>query len=228
LKARRYYRLVEERKGCRRCAGLINPSVYVEGAFDSREIGPWSRWQGDLDADLMVVGQDWGDTRYFERNRGLEKAGNPTNQSLEELLASIGIQVGPPEAPKSGAKVFLTNAILCLKSGGLQGPVHSDWFTKCGQAFLKPQIELIRPKAVVALGQRAYNAILTAYGLSESKSFRAAAESDGTQLGARTRLFAVYHPGLRIQRTHRPRQVQLRDWERIGTYLRRSVPPADQ
>jgi len=175
----------------------------------------------------MVVGQDWGDTRYFERNRGLEKAGNPTNQFLEELLGSIGLQVGSPEAPRTGARVFLTNAILWLKSGGLQGEVGSDWFARCGPVFLKPQIELIQPKAVVALGQRAYNAIVTAYGLLEVKSYGAAVESDGVQLRARTRLFAVYHLGMRIQRTHRPRQVRLRDWEQIGAYLRRSAPPTD-
>jgi DNA polymerase len=27
-------------------------------------IGPWTQWQGNLNAELMIVGQDWGGTEY--------------------------------------------------------------------------------------------------------------------------------------------------------------------
>ena len=48
---------------CARCVGLINPTRCASGVYDSEEIGPWARWQGDLDVELMVVGQDWGDVK---------------------------------------------------------------------------------------------------------------------------------------------------------------------
>jgi len=46
----------------------------------------------------MVVGQDWGDTDYFTRNQGIDEQGNPTNNTLRELLQSIGVDIGLPHA----------------------------------------------------------------------------------------------------------------------------------
>jgi len=63
VKLAAYRVLVEERKTCRVCEGLINPSDCAGGVYDSEHIGPWSRWQGNLDSELMVVGQDWGDVK---------------------------------------------------------------------------------------------------------------------------------------------------------------------
>src|ERR1019366_4819837 len=95
-KARQYLTLVHDRKECSRCTGLVNPNRWEGGEFDSNDLGPWTRWQGNLDALLMIVGQDWGDTAYFSDNQGGEKIGNPTNAALVELLLSIGIVIGPP------------------------------------------------------------------------------------------------------------------------------------
>ena len=60
-KRARYGALVGARKTCRACADPANPSVCEGGAFDCEAIGAWSRWQGNADAQVMVVGQDWGD-----------------------------------------------------------------------------------------------------------------------------------------------------------------------
>ena len=65
-----YRELVARRKACRQCAGLTNPSVCCGGRFDSGQIGPWTLWQGALDARVLIVGQDWGDTRYFTKWAG--------------------------------------------------------------------------------------------------------------------------------------------------------------
>src|SRR5690349_11426767 len=73
---------------------------------------------GQPHADLVIVGQDWGDTRYFAANRGRDAARNPTNETLRSLLASIGIEIAPPAGTDAGGgEVFMTNAILCFKQG---------------------------------------------------------------------------------------------------------------
>ena len=147
------------------------------GIHDSDQIGPWSLWQGNLNADLVIVGQDWGDTRYFIQNAGRESPRNPTNENLRRLLGSIGIEIaGPTAADAGGGTVFLTNAVLCLKDGGMQAKVRADWFTNCGARFLRPTIDLIAPKVVVTLGERAYRATTAAYGVPRV-AFRAAVES---------------------------------------------------
>src|SRR4051794_10263053 len=117
-KQEQYSALVRERKQCRLCAGLRNPADAELAPLDSDEVGPWSRLHGDLEARLMVIGQDWGDVRYYTANRGLDDSRNPTMRVLEQLLRGIGLEVSLAEYGSGPRGVFLTNAVLCLKEGG--------------------------------------------------------------------------------------------------------------
>ncbi|MBM3725919.1 MAG: hypothetical protein FJW40_10910 [Acidobacteria bacterium] len=86
----------------------------------------------------MVVGQDWGEQPCFERNVGHEPPNNRTNHTLMRLLESIGIRLDVPSRQDDGGGViFLTNAILCLKTGGMQGATRQEWFENCGRRFLR-------------------------------------------------------------------------------------------
>src|SRR5262249_8857212 len=99
-KQKLYSQLVETRKACRLCKNLTNPADKSCSQFDSDQIGPWSRWQGYLDADILVVGQDWRGTAYWHRWEGRdEHSGNVTNENLQKLLAHIGVQVRSHESP---------------------------------------------------------------------------------------------------------------------------------
>jgi DNA polymerase len=218
-----YESLVAARKTCDACdsLGLTNPSRCERGAFDSEHVGPWSKWQGNLNAPLLVIGQDWGDTAYFIKNAGGEAPNNPTNVFLMQLLASIGITIGPPEG-RDGfeAPLFFTNAILCLKQGGLQAAVRSEWFTNCGARFLKPTIDLVAPSVVVTLGERPYRAMRELYKLPVLPFASAVDVPEGFALDSGTiRYFPLYHCGRRILNTHRPLARQIKDWEKVGRAL---------
>src|SRR5665213_2577293 len=156
--------------------GLNNPSASAHARFDSSHVGPWTRWAHDLNAELMIIGQDWGDERYFVENRGLDNPTNPTNIALQELVLSIGLQL--PQPPIAGAVpdprsancgIWLTNALLWLKTGGLSAKVRDDWFGDEAARFLKAQIEIVHPRVIVALGQRAYDLVLWSYNLTKRR-----------------------------------------------------------
>src|SRR5688572_20246434 len=86
-KLAQYKTLVQARKACRACGdGLVNPSVCADGRYDAAHLGPWSRWQGNLDARVMIIGQDWSDRQTFEKCKGSDDMKNPTNRTLVELL----------------------------------------------------------------------------------------------------------------------------------------------
>ena len=214
-----YEQLVVRRKACHCCAGLTNPSVCNQAPFDADQIGPWTLWQGNLNSDLAIIGQDWGDTAYFTKNSGHEKVGNPTNETLRQLLSVAGVHIKPPSTEDSGGgDVFFTNAVLCLKQGGMQAPVDPKWFANCGKLFLRPTLDLVAPAVIVTLGRLAYEAVCKVYGLPPKK-FRDAVESDGTTLNSGASLVPVYHCGSRILNTHRPLSMQKHDWERVGRLL---------
>ena len=133
--ARRYRQLFSDRKACRQCKGLLNGSTLREGELDSAEIGPWTRWLGDLAARVLVIGQDWGDQRAFEKLQGLNDP-SATNKMLRKLLASVGVQVRAVGMAAGPSGVCLTNAVLCFKDQGCQGAVRSEWFRECRSAVL--------------------------------------------------------------------------------------------
>ncbi len=219
-KSSRYNELVNQRKNCRACPQLTNLSVLDGGIFDSEHLGSWSVWQGNLDSSLMVVGQDWGDISCCRENSGHEPPKNPTNETLRRLLASIGIVIDPPSpSDRGGGKLFFTNAILCLKTGGLQAKVRQSWFSNCGFLFLKPTVEIVQPKVLVTLSKASYRAIAVEYELPVLP-FKDAVETEGGfAIGEQVRLHPAYHCGRRILNTYRPMDKQLEDWARIGRTL---------
>jgi len=215
-----YAQLVAARKACHLCSGLANPADVEGGRFDTEQVGAWSLWQGNLDASIMVVGQDWGDTTYFLRREGREGPHNPTNLALVELVGIAGISIGDPGSAIGRDMGFFTNAILCLKrsEGGLQGKVQPSWFANCAR-FLRRQIEIVDPAVVVGLGERAYRTILRSFEM-KCGPFRSDVEApSGRVLPTGTRAFAVYHCGARIRNTHRPMAVQRGDWKRVRPFV---------
>lgn len=218
-KQKQYNALVEKRKKCQLCVGLSNPASKQLYRLDSKEIGPWSRLHGDLDADLMIVGQDWGDVAYFERNGGLDDLNNPTMRNLEWLLNQIGVDVSVTTYSTRHRRLFLTNSILCLKTGGMQAAIDPNWVENCGNHFLRRQIEIVRPKVIVGLGAIAFHAILLSFGLRKVALRQAITDTNGNELLPGVKLFAAYHCGAGTVNRNRNLTQQLEDWSRIGSAL---------
>lgn len=222
LKRNQYINLVSDRKSCTLCKdyGLTNPSEVQKGKFDSDQIGPWTRWNGDIDAHVLIAGQDWGAINTFIKQRGKDRPDSGTNEMLLYLLASIGLDVKVAPNMRSNSGVFLTNAALCLKEGTDSSPVRSEWFTNCGAAFLRPQIKLINPRVVVALGKEAYLAICHAYTMEPVAKFTdaigcifALKDTDGI------RMVPVSHCSPLAQNLNRPRSKQFQDWVSVKRAL---------
>ena len=219
LKHFQYAELVSNRKQCRRCVGLRNPAEPELAEFDSCEIGPWSRLHGDLNAPLMIIGQDWGDVRYFQAHQGLDDLRNPTMQVLEMLLRGINHPVSLSAYNANPQGIFLTNAVLCLKEGGLQGKVQREWFVNCGIHFLEAQIRLVAPRVVVTLGNLAFQATLAAFSLEKRPLRKSVDDEAPILLPNGAQLVPVYHCGRRILNTHRCFKQQEVDWQRVGKAL---------
>lgn len=216
-----YARLVADRKACRACQPrLTNPSVAVGGALDSDRLGPYTRWQGNLDALVVVVGQDFSDVGAFERLGGWPGPSIRTNVTLAQLLTDAGFAVGRPAVGRSEDVLFFTNAVLCLKRGGMQAALSANDVRTCGQRFLRPSLDLVGPRAVVTLGAPALNAVLEAYHLPRAKRFLALLNEGVTfDLPGPMRLFPMAHPGSRGQQ-NRNLTAQRGDWARLARWLR--------
>lgn len=216
-----YKKLVEKRKHCSLCKELCNPSAVAGGLYDSDQIGPWSLWQANLNAKLVVVGQDWGDKSYFTKWEGRDQpSGNPTNENLQRLLKILCIEIGKPREQQDQV-IFLTNLILCLKTGGLQGQVDEQWFKNCSFNFFKPLIEIITPRVIIALGKKVSESIMALYGLSYSRNaaFSKLISKSPYQLTESIMFFPVYHCGAGSVNRNRSIPEQQEDWLKIKMSL---------
>ena len=213
------------------CVPFLTNPQQVHPQYDCNEIGLWSRWQNSLVADILVVGQDWGGTDYYKKGKGREDDSNPTNKNLMTLFDSIGISLCGPQhtekKPRSYPQLFFTNAVLCLKSGGMNGTIPVKNSSACGEHFLRPLIDLIEPKVVITLGVTAYSSVANAYGVRVTKFEDAVNCSDGYPLLPleKTRLFPVFHCGKygwqinRRESNQNPGDKQKQDWQKIKTFL---------
>jgi len=210
-KEKDYKALVEKRKICTLCKNLRNPSD-VNPDYDSDEIGMWSLWQGDLNAKIMVVGQDWGDIDTYKDWKGRDKDTNATNTNLIKLLSIIGYNIKSPETSNTKNNgLFFTNAVLCLKKGGMQAKVKREYYENCMSTFLKPLIQLIKPNLIISLGYEAYLGITSLYDVKQQKCMKNAVRIL-ISLNKDTKLYAAYHCGARKTNVNRPWEDMKKDW----------------
>ena len=212
-----YTKLVNKRKSYKFPEGLVNPSKVLNGIYDEdNQIGPWSKWQGNLEADIMLIGQDWGTVNFFTESKGGPLDDSHTNRNLRELFNIIGIDVGYPNNPNTHAPVFFTNAILGLKEGAMAGSVKDSWLRNDAETFLKPTIDVVQPKIIITLGKKAYDSLAIIYKLKKTP-LKKLVENNPIKLPDGKLLFAVYHcGGLGI--ASRNFKSQIKDWKKINEY----------
>lgn len=216
-----YAELVAKRRAHRFPVGLLNPSEIEGGRFDSDHLGPWSRWQGNLQAEVVIVGQDWGDLPYFLRNEGTDDEREPTCTNLRSMALAAGWDLGTPKIPNP-QPLFFTNAVLGIRAeNGKSGAPPTSWIDD-SLPFLTGILDLIHPKAVVSLGTAAYRATRMAlYGRKRDDQIPiAAALSHVHQLSPIQRpgmpaWFPFYHCGP-LGLVNRSRDLQVQDWRRLG------------
>ena len=100
---------------------------------------------GDREADWLIVGEGPG---AEEDQRGEPFVGQ-AGKLLDAMLAAIGL--------RRGQNVYIANAVKCRPPGN-RTP-EADEMATC-QPYLERQIELIRPRIIVALGRPAAQTLL--------------------------------------------------------------------
>lgn len=196
------------------------------------EIGAWSRWQGNLNADLMIVAQDWGSENSYKLQKGWDvyKSNNSavTNMNIIELMKSIGLELEKPEVHDQDQRYFFTNAALCMREGEReQGNAKSSWFNNCAP-LLKRQIKIVHPKVVVALGQVPFYSIMKAFNkpYPSNKFTNMVNSKKAFEIIPGTHLVPVFHCGAfgvnRNRKSMDPSDKLMahkEDWKIIREYL---------
>jgi DNA polymerase len=212
-----YDALVAARKACRICVERSPGKIRscAEFDFDPGVVSHWEPWLGHRQPKLLAVGQDFGNVDYFVRNGGRDDPNNKTNDNLRRLLMEAGFGVTNPTEFDGTTPVFLTNSILCIKEGRMDGPIRSIWVDACADRHLSPLLRYLKPPVVVGMGSCGWRAVRRVFALQQAPE-RISQSAGLSWTGANdTRVFAVGHPGPQGL-TNRPWAKQLADWRRIG------------
>jgi DNA polymerase len=214
-KKEKYLALVKKRKEFKFSNNLVNPA---NTKFDLNDIEPWAQWQNNLDADLLLIGQEFCDITTFIKCQGKVEQFEtryeyPSNQNLHNLFASIGIEIGHPLKPNKKAKVFFTNAVMGLKPGSMSSNFKDKWLKESRDHFLIPLIDLLQPNIIITVGSKAYLSVSKIYNY-KTQSLKQQIKENPIVIENGPTIYHFYHPGKLgvIMRNH---ELQLEDWKGI-------------
>ena len=151
-----------------------NDPVYLTWCKDCKEINLWTYWQGrgNLDAKIMLVGQDWGcpeelsssiqniqSINLGETEEYHYDTTNPTDKNLVELFQSIGIDISNG---RRDDRLFFTNFVLGYRSKGLTGNFKARWVRE-SISFFRRLVDIIEPQIIICLGKTTFCGVLHAF-----------------------------------------------------------------
>ncbi len=187
--------LASKVQACTKCEPAL---CNIIAAKSKSGIGYWSDAFPNYNARLMIVGQDWGDEKYFKAFGDppvpYREEGNPTWENLMKYLKAADFRTGYGEFEFTD--IYLTNALLCIRKGniGMSGDknIATKWFDNC-YPFLKTQIDIIKPKVIATLGERVFRVLARHNGISYRRFREEVAQPQ--DIGNGMIIFPLYHTG---------------------------------
>lgn len=145
---------------------------------ECKHLGLTTVAQHSLEADVVIIGQDWGAVKNYKTAWSMEPIGKfegfgkkyTQNPYLRNLSKAVGMMLEGKEVDhsyllKENKKIFMINSMLCLKQGindagedddsiSIEsGNYKRDWTTDCSSQFIPKILDIIQPKVVVTLGE---------------------------------------------------------------------------
>ena len=208
-----------------------------------QEINLWSYWQGNLDAKIMLVGQDWGcpfgrvflPTIVQVQNANSNKAYSyisDTPSQTDRNLIKLFSKALSKDITAPCDDLFFTNFVLGYRTHGTSGNYQKEW-AEHDRGFFKELVEIIEPKVILCLGKATFQVVLTSLA-SDLKPrigrYNNYIESPrnpvaiSTASGANISVFALAHCGImgtlnRNGKKNLKLDQQIADWKKVTHYL---------
>jgi uracil-DNA glycosylase family 4 len=202
--------LDEEIVACRRCPRLVDYREKV-AREKRRAFREWTYWGkpvpgfGDARAQLLILGL--APAAHGANRTGRVFTGDRSGDFLYAALYKAGF-ANQPTSVRSGDGLQLKNAYIAATircAPPANKPLPSE-IANC-RSYLVRELEILQPRAVLALGKIAWDAyleILKQRGLIASRAaFHFAHGAEAELSGDGARLFGVYHPSQQNTQTGR-------------------------
>lgn len=183
-------KIIDEVKNCKKCELWKNRNKPVIG-------------DGDLNTEIMFIGEAPG---YNEDKQGIPFVGR-AGKILDELLDSIGLR---------RQDVYIANILKCRPPKN-RNPLKTEIDACTG--YLNRQIELIKPKIIIPLGNFACSFIFEKYGLeyNQISNVHGKIFKLNTSFGE-LKIIPMYHPAVATYNPNK-KTVLLQDFSPLKLLL---------
>jgi uracil-DNA glycosylase len=165
---------------------------FHNGYYECDYITPWSISACDVDAELMLIGQDWASSSILQqapdenRRRLGQDCTSHTNINLRAFLGYMG---------RRFSETYATNVFPFIKEGSKSARIPSRDLVRCATTYALPQIEIVSPLIAICLGRATYNAVCRAAGLQCVEWTEAGSPSPHTPKINTVEIYGLPHPG---------------------------------
>jgi uracil-DNA glycosylase len=198
----------------------LNFADILDGYYECDHVVPWTTSACNLEAELMLVSQDWASEEF------LLKTGKDPKQKeygqVETLATNQNIKVMLSRHMKLSFKeTYATDAFAFIKGGSMNARIPFPDLVKSTFEYALPQIKIVRPKMVLCLGSAPFNALRRACNfrgwLNLEKSCQVETPFHTEVCGVP--VFAVAHPGGTGTRAVGGWEKAEPRWKSVGDYF---------
>lgn len=231
MKNKQFDELINAMAKCQKClflqkrngqdCSLIN--IYKHPEFCKSIPSIWTDWYNHLDAQIMIIGQDWGPYNdmdkfhklYMENttkenwNQIMEKEKSLTKKMLTTFLSESASYYG---IALDINKIYITNAIMCARKGDTYRGDNiklKDSTLNCTE-YLKKQIEIVKPKIILTLGYYPLLSLSKIFGFPIETNLTETIEKYSVIKTNDYVIIPVYHPTAQVKK-----EVQLEQYKKI-------------
>jgi len=202
-----------------RLDGYASVGDFHGGIFECDHVSPWTKSGCNVDAEIMIVGQDWSSSDVLAsdppntHSLGLGFDPKfPTNRNLDNLLKH--------HFDLNRAECYLTNVFPLIKLGEASAPIRPKDMVVTAQRFTLPEIQIVSPYLVICLGRSTFLALMRATGRNGSPNMVQAVNSPFKF--ADSMVHCVAHTGARGMNNRGRSQVD-KDWQQLAASIPTSV-----
>jgi hypothetical protein len=171
--------------------GYKNLADFHGGAHECEFVSPNTKTAGNVASDIFVALQDWASEDVLSGPVNLETVrlgytpGMPTDDNLISLLEEhFGLTL---------CDIYATNAFPFIKPGSISSQLPPKVLRRAAEVFCLPQIRVIAPRLVIALGLDCFNALSEALGMRRAARLETAISNPIDDGG--TRVWCQAHTG---------------------------------
>ncbi|WP_292466085.1 hypothetical protein [Mesorhizobium sp.] len=165
----------------------------------------------------MLIAQDWASEDFLSKELDREqlRLGHtpslPSNENLFRLLKT--------HLNTSFKETFATDAFVFVKPGNMSARIPARDLRRSALEYAMPQIEIVKPQAVVCIGSATYNALRYALKCPYA-SIDASLDGEPIRLES-TPIFGVNHTGGLAAIFGGGPEAQERQWSRLAKAISR-------